>query len=309
VSRFCAKLRPCIAVAIFLAIAGMFAGSWVAAAPLDVLRDCAERAAPDISGIKALSAACPQLQDALEALGLTQVQVDGWQARMNRATLKDLQSLAANYGGSRPGNGPGVGSLPGILESLANEQTPLKKSWWDVFKSWLAQHSDALDRLDRWLDHLRQSTTLFQAITYSLAAFVVLAAIAVILNELKANGAIRRERRRARAGKSGIQTVSAQSVEAEPVALADKLTALLRELVRRLTQTRRLNRDRSLTHRELVTRSAFDSESQRAVFATVAGAAESVVYGPDGATAEQLNAALLNGRSLLAQISNPPGTP
>jgi hypothetical protein len=82
---------------------------------------------------------------------------------------------------------------------------------------------------------------------------------------------------------------------------------LLRELVSRLVQTRRLDRERSLTHRELVARSAFDSETQRAAFATVAGTAESIVYGPRGATLEDLNTALSGGHTLLAQITNSPG--
>jgi hypothetical protein len=297
-------LRPRIAVAIAMAMTIA-----AHAAPVDVVRDCAERAAPGASGIEALGAACPQLQDALQALGLTQVQLEGWQARLNRDGLKDLAILAANYGGSRPANGPRVASLPAILKSLEGAQTPSKNSWWDVFKAWLAQHSDALDRLDRWLERVRQSATLLEVITYSLVAFVVAAAIAVVVNEFKASGALWRQRRRAHGGKSGIDAVAAESLGAEPVALADKLTALLRELVSRLIQTRRLNRDRSLTHRELVARSAFDDESQRAVFATVAATAEAIVYGPRGASPEQLNAALQNGRTLLAQISDPPGAP
>lgn len=280
------------------AIAGMFWGTWIAAAPIDVVRDCAERAVPS---------ACPQLQDALASLGFTPMQYDGSRDRLTRDALLDLASLAQSYAGVNPGKSPDIAALPGILESLAAERTPLPKTWWDAVRAWLAQHSDALNWLDGWLQRIGQSATLLHAISYSLVALVLMAAIAVIVNEVKANGARRRGPHRAPARESSLSAGPEDSAQLEPVALADKLTALLRELVSRLVQTRRLNRERSLTHRELVARSAFDSESQRAVFAAVAGAAESVVYGPRGATPGDLNTALSGGRALLAQISQPPG--
>ena len=71
-------------------------------------------------------------------------------------------------------------------------------------------------------------------------------------------------------------------------------------------QTGRLGTERSLTHRELVARSAFDDESQRAVFATVSGAAESILYGPQGGAPERLNTVLDEGRALLTQLTDPP---
>jgi hypothetical protein len=288
------------------AIAGVFWATWTAAAPIDVVRDCAAHAAPEVSGIKALSAACPQLQDALQALGITRIQYDGSQDRLTRDALQDLASLAHTYADPKPGKSPDLAALPGILKALAGEHPPLTKTWWDALRAWLAQHSDSLDRLGAWLQRIGQSATLLHAITYSLVALVLMAAIFVIVNEVRANGARRRGAQRAPARVSNLAAGSEDSVQSEPVALADKLTALLRELVSRLVQTRRLNRERNLTHRELVAHSAFDSESQRAVFAAVAGTAESIVYGPRGATPEDLNTALAGGRALLAQISLPP---
>jgi hypothetical protein len=291
------------------AIAGVLAWSWLAAAPVDVLRDCAAKASPAISGIKDLGAACPRLEQALQALGLPPMLYDGWQDRLNRDALPELANLAENYSEPKSGFSPDVAALPGILKALAREQTPLSKSWWDAFrawlKNWLAHHSDQFTWLDRWLERIGQSTTLFHVVSYSLVALVLMAAVAVIVNEMKAGGASRRRHRAASAaGAVNPAAVRADSEGLEPSALADRLAELLRTLVSRLVQTRRLRAERTLTHRELVARGTFDNESQRAVFAAVAGTAESILYGAESAAPEQLNRLLREGRALLAQLSD-----
>jgi hypothetical protein len=280
--------------------------SWVAAAPIDVLRGCAASASGTISGIKNLKAACPQLEDALQSLGLEQILYDDW--RLNGDALRDLAKLAEDYGGSRPAGGPDAAALPDILKTLEREQTPQPKSWWDAFrawlKTWLTHHSDALTWLDRWLERLEQSMTLVNVITYSLIALVLMAAAAVIVNELKASGSLRRRQSRMApaANEPSSAAASSDSGRSEPLAPADRLKALLRMLVSRLLQARRLKTERSLTHRELVAQSIFDDESQRVVFARVAGSAEAILYGPRGAALDQLDKVIQEGQTLLAQL-------
>jgi hypothetical protein len=291
---------------IAVTIAGVLAWSWIAAGPIDVVRDCAAETSSAVSGIKDLGTACPQLENALQSLGFAPILYDGWRGRLNRDALRDLASLAEEYGGAKPGVSPDPAALPGILKALARERTTLPRSWWDVLKAWLAQHTDVLNRLDRWLERIGGSTSLFHAISYSLVALVLIAAAAVLVNEMRAGGAGRWQRRRkSSAHASGAAVVSEDAAGLEPGASAERLTALLRALVRRLMQTGRLETERSLTHRELVARSAFDDESQRAVFATVAGAAESILYGPQGGAPERLNTVLDEGRALLTQLSDP----
>jgi hypothetical protein len=280
--------------------------SWAAAAPLDVLRDCAANASGTISGIKDLSAACPHLEGALHTLGLEQILYDGW--RLNRDTLRDLAKLAEDYGGARPAGAPDAAALPGILKALEREQTPQPKSWWDEFRAWLrtwlSHHSDALTWLDRWLDRLGRSMTVVNVITYSLIALVLMAAGAVIVNELRASGSLRGRRSRLASAPNDLNSAAASS-DSEglgPLSPADRLKALLRMLVRRLMQTRRLKAERSLTHRELVMQSVFDDESQRVVFARVARSAEAILYGPQGAAPDQLDRVIQEGQTLLAQL-------
>jgi hypothetical protein len=288
---------------IAVTIAGVLAWSSIAAGPIDVVRDCAAEASPAVSGIKDLGTACPQLENALQSLGFAPILYDGWQGSLNRDALRDLASLAEEYDGAKPGVSPDLATLPGILRALAQERTISPKSWWDVLKAWLAQHTDVLNWLDHWLERIGESTALFHAISYSLVALVLIAAAAVLVNEIRAGGAGRWHRRRkSSAHASSAAVVSADAAGLEPGTPAERLTELLRALVRRLMQTGRLETERSLTHRELVTHGAFDDESQRAVFAAVAGTAESILYGPQGAAPERLNTVLDEGRALLTQL-------
>jgi hypothetical protein len=272
---------------------------------MDVVRDCAAETSPAVSGIEKLGTVCPQLENALQSLGFSPILYDGWQGRLNRDALRDLVSLAEEYGGAKPGISPDLATLPGILKALAQERTTSPKSWWAVLKAWLAQHTDALNWLDRWLERIGESTALFHAISYSLVALVLIAAAAVLVNEMRAGGAGPWHRRRKSSAHASSAVVFADAGGLGPGTPAARLAELLRALVRRLMQTGRLETERSLTHRELVTRSAFDDESQRAVFATVAGAAESMLYGPQDAAPERLDAVLDEGRALLTRLTDP----
>jgi hypothetical protein len=136
---------------------------------------------------------------------------------------------------------------------------------------------------------------LFKFIAYTLVALLLTAAAAVI--------PIRRRRSPAA---TSVSLAGDSGVPKEP-ARAAGLTELLHAIVSRLMQTGRLRTERSLTHRELVARGVFDDASQRAVFAAVAGAAESILYGPRGEAPERLNSLLDDGRALLAQLSRPSG--
>jgi len=288
---------------------GLLGPMCLAAAPLDIVRDCAAKIPAQVSGVENLNAACPGLEDALQALGLDRMLYDGWRERLNRDSLRDVARLTEGYGGSMPAAPPEVSALKGVLESLAREQTPMPRSWWDAFRAWLdswlkSRDLDSLSWLDRWLERIRESTTVLNAILYSLIGMVLIAAAWVVVNELKVAGLIGSERNKAGAAAPDTNTAGAGAGAAEPIAPADRLSGLLALLVKRLVQTGRLTGERSLTHRELVSRSAFDGESQRAVFAAVALAAESSLYGAQSGSPEHLDGVLQQGEALLARLSN-----
>lgn len=279
--------------------------SALAAAPLDVVRDCAAHAPAQISGIEGLDAACPGLEAAIQSLGLDRILYDGWRDKLTSDALRDVSKLARFYSEPRPGAGLDTTALSGILKNLARDQAPAPKSWWDAFMAWIktwlqGQDADSLS----WLDRMRQSVTLLNAILYSLIGLVVIAAGWIVINELRAAGLLARRRGRPAAviSASSAAAAAAASLGPEPVALAERMAALLRLLVKRLVQTGRLKSERSLTHRELVTVSAFDNEAQRTAFAAVASSAEALLYGAHRNPPEHLNRVLRDGEILLAQL-------
>lgn len=279
-------------------------------APLDDLRQCAAHVSPALVGIKSLAAQCPRLNGSLAALGIPPMLYDGWQERLNRDALGDLVELAETYHGTARA-APDIAALPGVLEALQRGRTPAPKSWWDAgiawFKGWLSHHSDSFNWLDRWLGQFGRATTLLERLTYALMALVLVGAFAVVLHELKAAGALRR-RAEVRPDSTRLDTgaPAGESLEMEPAALSRRLAELLRAIVGRLVQTGRLTAERSLTHRELVARSVFDSDSQRAVFAAVAGRAEALLYGAHAGPVDELDRTLREGGRLLAHLEEAP---
>jgi hypothetical protein len=286
--------------------------SWLAAAPLDVVRKCADTASPALNGMKALEAVCPGLQDALASLRFDKILIEGWQQKINTHALADVDALAQQYSRSQ-WHAPDTASLPKILESLQREQTPKISSWWQSFKTWLKNwlsHSDSalaswLNRLlERWSAHTDVSATFLTIVTYCLAALVVIAAVLIVVREVRAVRVGRRARRAA-------QPTSSNALDPErgldpglvPGSATDALAVLLRALVKRLLQLGRLRADRSLTHRELVMRSIFESDEQRAAFAAVAYGAESNFYGPRNRAPESADEVKRRGEVLLAQLA------
>jgi len=299
-----------------LTLAGFFASAALAAAPLDVVRECAAAASPTVSGLKKLNAVCPQLDAALTALRLNEILYDGWQDKVTAHALQDAVVLAERYSESKPQRSLDQGVLRGILGSYKTKpEAP--HSWWhaleDWFKRWLAHSNSSLanwlNRLwDRWLSHAEVSPGFLKVFMYGLTSLAVLAAIVVIIRELKAAGMTRRlggaaRTRGARGGShhpgSVVEAASAMSSVAE----------LLHALVQRLLQSGRLKAERSLTHRELIVRSAFDNEAQRMVFGGVARTAESLLYGSQAAAPAVLEQVTRQGRALLLQLSNSTSVP
>jgi hypothetical protein len=300
-----------------LTIAGLFASATLAAAPLDVVRECAAAASPTVSGLKNLNAVCPQLDAALTALGLDEVLYEGWRDKVNAHALQDAVILAVRYSDSKPQRSLDEGVLRGILGSFKTQQQP-PHSWWQAlqgwFRRWLAHSNSSLagwlNRFwDRWLSHVEVSPSLLKVFAYGLTVLVVVAAIVVIIRELNAAGLARRLGgvTRTRAARRGASLSSGSGAEFAPA--ASGVAGLLRALVQKLLQSGRLKVERSLTHRELIARSAFDSEAQRSAFAGVARTAESLLYGPHGAAPDVLEQVTRRGQALLLQLSNSTGPP
>jgi hypothetical protein len=155
------------------------------------------------------------------------------------------------------------------------------------------------------MSRLGASSAAWSLISYLIIAAIVIGGVAVLVSEIRAGGLLRKNQGRAGPAGAGVTGLAAQSREDRvPEGLAERVADLLRRLVGRLTATRRLSSERVLTHRELVRRSRFDQESQRATFASVAGAAESILYGARAAPAAELDQVLKSGESLLNSLTD-----
>lgn len=286
-----------------LGLAAFAVSNWLVAAPADVLDDCA--AGPPHVGIRELAAACPQVEPTLQSLGLDRLLFGGWHERLSSRDLDDLSNLVRRYSDSQRHASPNLTPLAPILESLRQQQIPISKSWWDAarawFRDWLRHSDSTLARwLNEWLEHLDMSEHALDGAIYSLMALIVIAAIVVVVREVRLG---------TRARRAGGRSAVAPGPELQPAGLSggtEQLTGvreLLRSLIERLLATGRLASAGGLTHRELVVRSLFDSEKQRNVFAHVASAAESALYSP-AREAEELPDMAIDGHALLAQLSD-----
>jgi hypothetical protein len=285
---------------------------------LDVVRNCAGSASATLKGVAALEAVCPGLGDALASSGLDAILLPGWQQKINSAGLADLGGLAQRYSRAHR-QIPDTASLAQVLEALQREQAPTIPSWWQSFKTWLKKwlsQSDSalaswLNRLlDRWSAPSIVSGTFLTVVTYCLMALVVIAAVVIVIREVKAAGVGRRARHMAKTGTtSALPAPNDFEAQLASGSSADALAVLLRALVKKLLQLGRLRAERSLTHRELVMRSKFDSDAQRAAFAAVACGAEANFYGPRGGAGDPAGDVRQRGEALLAQLTELKSTP
>ena len=301
-----------------LVLGSLIATTCFAGVPLDTVRDCATTASPTLHGLKDLGAVCPELQAALGTLGLDKILYEGWQDKLNVHALHDVIDLSERYSGPRWPGAPDTSAVPGILQVLKDEQAPQVISWWHSFKNWIKQwleHSDS--SIAKWIKHIfenvfdttKVSPAFLQAFVYIVTILTGLGAVVVIVRELKAAGIGGRFRRVRSALNSAKDGFKHPPTEEETSADENTPAGLLRALVKRLLQTGRLTTERSLTHRELIARTSFDSDGQRTIFSNVARTAETILYGSAPAAPEFLETVTRQGRELLMQLSETASAP
>ena len=273
--------------ALLLIVLGLAAGAPLRAdspAPREVLRDCAQRAKPDLVGMDALRADCPTLTTAIEALGLPAHLPQDWKKQVTPSDLADWSALADRYDGSAA-QVPPPDSVR--LQTIARflRPPPEPPNWWERFKTWVGSWLDP--ERGQWPDWLRWPARWRpgKALLYGVVVLVLIAAAVVIAMELRAAGVFGAGRRRRVPPKRPATATPAHSPHwQEPEEIDEPVEQLpperlLRLLVAALTKSHRLERDRDLTCRELITAARFDTTAQREIFAGVALLAEQMLYG------------------------------
>lgn len=288
--------------------------------PADIVAECSRSADGDVLGLQELEAVCPGLEHALVELGYAPLISASQLDELSVHSLVDLQHLADRY--REPASPAGeieTASLTPILQALQQDrrsERPL--TLFERIKKWLRSVFDKPQRdseswLNRWLEDVKVSEAVSRAIVYGLVILVIVLAIAVLVNELRAAGLLRRK---ARAGKDvQLATDAARDPAArtladlDAVAPNDRPSVLLRMLVATLVKTGRLRTERSLTHRELGLRAAFEETAQRECFQRVAALGERVVYGDGQVPDDEVETIVQAGRTLNLQLAAPGFTP
>lgn len=291
-------------------------GAWLVcggagATALETMDACAAQAPTEARGIVALEAQCPGLDAALDELGLVAVLPEGWRDQLHRGQLDDLRGLVHRYLDTPAQVAPDAGAIRAVLDQLAREQVQTPRSWRAAFMEWLRSWFANRDAgssgwLDRLLERLALSIDVVKALTYGLLALVVVAAVVLVVRELRAAGLLSRRGgfapRSDAAAMPGTGASAPDIVDLDAVALRDQPAVLLRLLVARLLANGQLRVERSLTHRELVTHSAFADAESRTRFLRVAQLAERALYGYADAGPTQASDVIADGRRLLLQL-------
>jgi hypothetical protein len=267
------------------------------------------------AGIDELRPVCPDLEHAIIGSPLADQLPEHWQEWLDRSAIADISWLMHRYQPSQPLSAvPRVSTLYQVAQTLSQPQQ--QRSWWQELKDWLRQllspaPSSSGSWLTRWLPQLALPQLLMRTILYGLLGAILGMALWIVWGELKAagvgSGAARVAAKRALplASAGSAQPLTLEDVDAAP--LRERPALLLRLLVQALLQSGRLSTERSLTHRELGVRSAFDDPQQHSRFVRLSLLAERQLYGPNapaaGAAPEpQIDYALTAGRQLYAQL-------
>ena len=246
-----------------------------------------------------LEEVCPGLAKAVAELPATVSLSPPLDQQTTPNQLQDLRALLVTYR-SPPASVErfDFAALPELLaRTLAIEPAP-PVSWWQRFKDWLAKKLSGSGKSDyRWLTEFLKSLDppdwLADLILRASIAVILLLALAVVVNELRAANPLSWLQRRTRMQRTGRVPESHRPAGLtwkhvadlppgqQPAAL---LWLVLQELIRRGV----LPDDLSLTNREMLVRLGTAAPVHEAPFAKLTAAADAVLFGNRAVVAAQL---------------------
>jgi hypothetical protein len=277
---------------------------------LQAIDVCARRLNPDSdTGYDRIATRCPNLARSLNESGLSVWLPRGWQRPGNDLSargLRDLHGLLEREltPNPRPVSAPATERVAAVLASLERED-PERSGWWARTRKWLRRlfAAPAPDSEEGWLNRMIGQGGLSQAVielvSYGALLIVVLVAIAIVANELRVAGALRR--RLAILSDAPMDPRKAQ-LSWEDVQKADRPRRpglLLEVLAARLTKA-----PRGLTARELERVAQLAGEEDRRLLVGLVETAERLRFSNTEVPEETLEQALAGGRMLLERVSS-----
>jgi hypothetical protein len=302
---------------VLLALLLVIAGAAQAREPdaLAALADCAARLDPgeDI-GYERVAARCPDLTAALEQSPWAPWLPADWKRPGNHLNAQGLWELHESLQReSTAASGTRVlhpERVHGVLERVMRpEREP--ENWWARVKRWLRELLVSRPQEDgSWWRRLFGDAPIDRAmlrlITVLAIVLLVALAAAVVLNELRIAGLLKRRPGRARrAGAGGTVSGGPGLAELEGAAPVAQPALLLGLIAARLVAQRRLPPARAFTVRELTHRARLPGEAERARLVELAAVSERVRYAADGVGGPALAAAVRGGRELLTALDAP----
>lgn len=279
--------------------------------------DCTPRLDPQVDvGYDRVAARCPNLAHALERSGIEEWLPRGWKEVRNNLSAGSLTEMRSLIGRELSAQAtqrkPRVEKLDDVLAGLGDQQRATNGTWLR-FKRWLRELLERHDREDRddWFDRMVHRVGLSDAIgeivTYiSLGAMVVLALV-VVLNELRAAGLLGR-RMRDESDERDAELASMRPIptvgEIERAPLLERPRLLLELISAKLTAIRRLPPASALTVRELSQAVNLEAAQDRERLASLASTAERARYAESGVPPDALEAAYVHGRELLESVES-----
>lgn len=288
-------------------LAGPVALAQSDSSPRQVLDECIETLDPGVVGLEDMEEACPGLEAALQQLGIAALMPADQHGLLTRNGLINLRSLLERYEQPPERGELGIDSVRSVLESLREPvEAERSLSWYERFKRWLRgaideQEEQANPWLRRWLDEHPVSQTVQLVLFYGVILLVVMLALLIIVNEVRAARAGRRKSRVAAAATDLQGALASALLEAQ--SRGEQASVLLRMLIATLVKTGRLHSAHSLTHRELMMQARFDDSAQRESFRRVTQLAEHEIFSGKEISGEDLADAVRAGRNLDAQLN------
>jgi hypothetical protein len=274
--------------------------------PRQALDACIDSLDVEVAGLDAMEQACPGLRAALEQLGVAALLSENERAVLTRDGLVGLRTMHDRFHRPPELGEIDVAALQPVLESLREPpESERALPWFERFKRWLReafgrQEEQTNPWLRRWLDEHSLSETVQRVLFFGVMGLVIVLAIVIVGNEIRA----------ARLGRRKVKPASAShglAPASSPDSMAKEwpgqpASALLRMLIAALVKTDRLHGAYSLTHRELMSRAKFDDAAQSESFRRVARLAEQEIFGSKPASGTQLDDALQAGHRLHQQL-------
>ncbi|MGH8731907.1 MAG: DUF4129 domain-containing protein [Burkholderiales bacterium] len=246
-----------------------------------------------------LEEVCPGLAQAVAELPSAVSLSPPLDQQTTPSQLQDLRALLGSYG--NPPAGVERFDFARLQELLARtlqvEPTP-PVSWWQRFKDWLAQKLRGSDESDyRWLAEFLKSLDppewLADLILRASVAVILLLALSVVVNELRAANLTswwQRRSRTQRTSRVSAATGAARLTWKDVTNLppGQQPAALLRLVLQELIDRGLLPDDKSLTNSEMLARLGAAARAHAAPFAELATAADAVLFGSRAVVASQL---------------------